>query len=67
MGGGSVFLNIKVKRYLVNDIDINIINLYKILSKFNICEFFDELFKIIIYYGLFFFFKGIIVFDELKK
>ncbi|GAA7638513.1 hypothetical protein JP0138_03590 [Helicobacter pylori] len=67
VGGGSVFLNTKAKRYLANDIDTNIINLHKTLSKFNTCELFDELSKIIIYYGLSFSFKGITAPDELKK
>ncbi|WQV42874.1 N-6 DNA methylase [Helicobacter pylori] len=59
VGGGSVFLNTRAKRYLANDIDTNIINLHKTLSKFNACELFDELSKIIIHYGLSFSFKGI--------
>ncbi|WP_141089691.1 DNA adenine methylase, partial [Campylobacter concisus] len=35
VGGGSVFLNTKAKEYLANDIDTNIINLHKTLSKFD--------------------------------
>ncbi|GAA9834570.1 hypothetical protein VN0545_02280 [Helicobacter pylori] len=67
VGGGSVFLNTKAKRYLANDIDTNIIKLHKTLSKFNTCELFDELSKIIIHYGLSFSFKGITAPNELKK
>ena len=32
-GGGSVFLNVKANEYLLNDIDTNVINLHKFLSK----------------------------------
>jgi len=33
VGGGSVFLNVKAKSYLLNDIDQNVVNLHKFLMK----------------------------------
>ncbi len=33
VGGGTVFLNIKAKRYYLNDIDKNLINIHKFLIK----------------------------------
>ncbi|WP_104748493.1 Dam family site-specific DNA-(adenine-N6)-methyltransferase [Helicobacter cetorum] len=67
VGGGSVFLNTKAKRYLANDIDIHIINLHKTLSRFNTCELFDALSRIITHYGLSFSLKGITAPNALKK
>ena len=67
VGGGSVFLNTKAKEYLANDIDTNIINLHKTLSKFDIDELFSKLSEIISSYGLSFSLNGKIAPDELKK
>ena len=53
-GGGSVFMNVKAERYLLNDIDKNMINLHQFLIKSskNKKEFFDDVLKIINKYGL---------------
>ena len=53
-GGGSVFMNVKADRYLLNDIDKNMINLHQFLIKSskNKKEFFDDVLKIINKYGL---------------
>ncbi|EAJ0325928.1 Dam family site-specific DNA-(adenine-N6)-methyltransferase [Campylobacter lari] len=67
VGGGSVFLNTKANEYLVNDIDTNVINLHKTLSKFDIEILLNELSKIVHNYGLSFSFKGITVPDNLKR
>ncbi|EAJ0339778.1 Dam family site-specific DNA-(adenine-N6)-methyltransferase [Campylobacter lari] len=67
VGGGSVFLNTKANEYLVNDIDTNVINLHKTLSKFDIDTLLNELSKIVHNYGLSFSFKGITVPDNLKR
>ncbi|EAK9856887.1 Dam family site-specific DNA-(adenine-N6)-methyltransferase [Campylobacter lari] len=67
VGGGSVFLNTKANKYLVNDIDTNVINLHKTLSKFDIDTLLNELSKIVYNYGLSFSFKGVTVPDNLKR
>ena len=33
VGGGSVFLNVNAKKFHLNDLDKNLINLHKFLSK----------------------------------
>jgi DNA adenine methylase len=53
-GGGSVFMNVKAKEYLLNDIDTNVINIHKYLvskSK-NQIDFFKEINNIIEKYNL---------------
>ena len=53
-GGGSVFLNTTANQYLLNDIDTNMVSLHKFLiecSK-NQEEFWQQVNKIITYYGL---------------
>lgn len=67
VGGGSVFLNTKARKYLANDIDTNIINLHNTLSNFDIDILLEKLSEIIIKYGLSFSFKGITAPEELKK
>lgn len=67
VGGGSVFLNTKANEYLVNDIDVNIINIHNTLRKFDINTLLDKLSQIIYNYGLSFSFKGITVPESLKK
>lgn len=67
VGGGSVFLNTKANEYLVNDIDVNIINIHNTLRQFDINTLLDKLSKIIYNYGLSFSFKGITVPDIIKK
>lgn len=53
-GGGSVFLNIKAKRYLLNDIDPNVVDIHKFLIEQaeNPKAFFDEVFQVIERYNL---------------
>ena len=53
-GGGSVFLNVKAKKYLLNDIDKNIIGIHKTLFSFSKKPdmFLDNLLKIIKKYNL---------------
>lgn len=53
-GGGSVFLNVNANEYLLNDIDTNVINIHKFLTKQsdNPEAFFDSVFKIIQEYNL---------------
>ena len=53
-GGGSVFLNTKANQYLLNDIDINMVNLHRFLIKWseNQDEFWRQINSIIIHYGL---------------
>lgn len=48
-GGGSVFLNIKAKQYLLNDIDSNVISIHKFLSEQakNPEQFFNDVFEVI--------------------
>lgn len=67
VGGGSVFLNTNANKYLANDIDTNIINLHKTLSKFDFDTIFEKLSKMIYDYGLSFSYKGITAPTELKK
>ena len=54
VGGGSVFLNIKAKKYYLNDLDKNLILLHKFLisSSNNSKKFFGDLEKVITYYRL---------------
>ena len=50
-GGGSSFLNTKAKKYLLNDIDKNIISLHKFLNEQSgNSRFFDEVFELINHY-----------------
>lgn len=60
VGGGSAFLNVKAKKYVVNDIDENLIALHKELSAYknNKDELFDKIYKIVKDYGLTCSFKG---------
>lgn len=68
VGGGSSFLNIKAKQYIVNDIDSGIISIHEMLKSYS-CkkeEFFDKIFRIINKYGLSCSYNGHLVPDELK-
>lgn len=69
VGGGSSFLNVKAKKYFVNDIDSAIINIHKELHKYSNKkeEFFDKEFKLIKKYGLSCSYNGHLVPEELKK
>ncbi len=69
VGGGTVFLNIQAKKYFLNDIDKNLINIHKILIKNASIknDFFIDLEKIIYKYKLSHSYKKDIVPDFLKK
>lgn len=69
VGGGSSFLNINAEKYLLNDIDMYVIELHKYLSSFseNQKELLDILYGLIDKYGLSCSYKGVLVPDELKK
>ena len=68
VGGGSSFLNVKAKQYIVNDIDSGIISIHEMLKSYSTKkeEFFDRIFKIINRYGLSCSYNGHLVPDELK-
>jgi DNA adenine methylase len=67
-GGGSVFLNVEAKNYLLNDIDKNVCQLHKFLMKHSKKPdtFFKEVERIILEYNLSRSFKEDIVPAELK-
>ncbi|MDE0518075.1 MAG: Dam family site-specific DNA-(adenine-N6)-methyltransferase [Bdellovibrionales bacterium] len=69
VGGGTVFLNIQAKKYLLNDIDRNLINIHKLLIKSASDQkgFFKDVEKIINKYSLSRSYKKDIVPDSLKK
>ena len=54
VGGGSVYLNVKAERYLLNDIDKNVIKIHNFLCSFigKENEFYDLIFSIIRKYNL---------------
>lgn len=67
-GGGSVFLNVKANKYLLNDIDTNVINIHQFLieQSENPKAFFDSVFKVIQKYNLSHSYLKDIVPQELK-
>ncbi|MDE0119553.1 MAG: Dam family site-specific DNA-(adenine-N6)-methyltransferase [Bdellovibrionales bacterium] len=69
VGGGTVFLNIQAKKYFLNDIDKNLINIHKFLinSASHQKNFFKNIEKIIHKYNLSHSYKKDIVPDSLKK
>ena len=69
VGEGSSFLNSSGKKYILNDIDKNVIALHKELGKYVNKEnqLLKKLFHIIDYYGLSCSYRNINVPDELKK
>ena len=69
VGGGSSFLNSSGKKYILNDIDENVIALHNELGKYanNSEELLEKIYNIIDYYGLSCSFKGKNVPEELKK
>ena len=69
VGGGSVFLNIKAKEYLLNDIDSYVIDIHKFLYSYIGKEedFFNLIFSIVEKYNLSFSYKKDIVPIELKQ
>ncbi len=54
VGGGSVFMNVPAKKYLLNDINTEVIALHELLCSYahQGQELFDKLFELIQYYGL---------------
>lgn len=68
-GGGSAFLNVKAKKYLVNDIDKNLIALHKYLSNHanNKEVLLNNIYKIIDDYDLTCSYKGKTTPQQLKK
>lgn len=69
VGGGSVFLNVEVKKYHLNDIDKNLVNIHKFLLKNsnNPNKFFRAVEKIIYKYKLSRSYKEDIIPDSLKR
>ena len=69
VGGGTIFLNIKAKKYYLNDIDKHIINIHKFLIKnsSNPVQFFENVEKIIHKYKLSRSYKEDIIPVALKK
>lgn len=69
VGGGSSFLNTDAKKYMVNDIDKNIISIHKHLKEyaFEPMALYEELYEIIDKYELSCSYRGIVAPEELKK
>ena len=69
VGGGTVFLNITAKKYYLNDIDKNLIDIHHFLieSSKNPSKFFNDIEKIIYKHNLSRSFKEDIIPDSLKK
>lgn len=69
VGGGSVFMNIDAKKFLLNDIDVNIIAIHKMLCEYalNKNEFYHQVDNIVKRYGLSCSYKHDIVPKQLKK
>jgi len=69
VGGGTVFLNIKAKKYHLNDVDKNLINIHNFLirNSGDPSQFFNNIEKIIYKYNLSRSYKEDIIPDSLKK
>lgn len=69
VGGGSSFLNVKAKHYIVNDIDAGIMAIHEMLRDYSDKKdiFFEKAFKLINHYGLSCSYNGHLVPEELKK
>jgi len=69
VGGGTVFLNIDAKKYYLNDISKNLINIHKFLikSSSNTKNFFKDVERTIYKYNLSRSYKEDVVSNELKK
>lgn len=69
VGGGTVFLNITAKKYYLNDIDKNLIDIHRFLIKSskNPSKFFNDVEKIIYKHNLSRSFKEDVIPDSLKK
>lgn len=68
-GGGSSQLQVEASKYILNDIDNNVISLHKLLLSYaeNKVSFFENIFKMIDVYGLSCSFKEDIIPYSLKK
>ena len=68
MDGGSSFLNSEGNKYILNDVDNNVILLHKELGKYaeKPEELLNKLYNMIDYYGLSCSYRGINVPDEIK-
>lgn len=69
VGGGSVFLNVRAKSYLLNDIDCNIIDLHRHLCRQStrVDAWIEELYALMCEYGLSRSFREDVVPDALKR
>lgn len=69
VGGGTVFLNVTAKKYYLNDIDKNLIDIHRFLieNSKNPSKFFSDVEKIIYKYNLSRSFKEDVIPDSLKK
>ncbi len=67
VGGGSVFLNICAEKYILNDLDKNVIQIHKFLCSQNEKSFFKKAFQVIDKYNLSCSYKNDIVPEELKQ
>lgn len=69
VGGGSVFLNVEAEKYLLNDIDQNVISIHQMLCSYSYRqnEFFESLFSLIDSYGLSLSYLRNDIPDDLKK
>ena len=69
LGGGSSVMYVEAKKYILNDIDKNVIELHKYISSYSKKQssLFEQLFKVIKKYKLSCSYLGIKVPDELKK
>jgi len=69
VGGGTVFLNVTAKKYYLNDIDKNLIDIHRFLieNSKNPSKFFSDVEKIIYKYNLSHSFKEDVIPDSMKK
>ncbi len=69
VGGGSVFMNISANRFLLNDIDTNVINIHKMLCGYvgKEDEFFSNFFGLLGRYGVSLSFNGNEIPESLRK
>ncbi len=69
VGGGSVFMNVDAKEFLLNDLDSNIIAIHQMLCHYatNTDDFFSKVDALVERYGLSCSYKKDIVPNELKK
>ena len=69
VGGGSVFMNVEARDYLLNDLNESIIRIHQMLNSY--CgreeEFFEKIFSLIRHYGLTFACNGMISGLDIKR